>query len=341
LEEVERKMKRSNILKRLVLTTITLLLLCNLSGIAFGINESAEKHIMPLSLQNVVWVNDDYPWENSTHFKTIQGGVNAVNSSGTIGTVYVCNGTYNESIIIKKPVRIIGFWGNDGYGNDSYPPIVYDPSVAFMVIGNNASGTNISHFSITGGSVAGILVLASKSINISFNNIFLNRRGIYIMSSPYCTITHNNAINNTHMGISLENANHCNILWNWVADNKASGIDLSFSNYVDIKNNHMQYNGKYNIWIGKSNGTNNVTENNIIDNETIFKSKPCTPRWYDSLNYWNNNYWSQFKGLINGRPRVYPIWGLRVFVYSLTILWPFPFDIAVNTQIYNYGPNEI
>jgi len=249
---------------------------------------------MPLSLQEDVWVNDDYndstPGWGYNHFNTIQEGVNAVNSSGTIGNVYVYNGTYNESVIIKKPVKIRGLRGNDGYGNDSYPPVVYDPSVAFIVIGNNASGTNISHFYITGGVVAGILVLASESVEISYNNIYLNRRGLYIMSSPSCHITHNNVVSNTRMGISLENSNHCTFNRNYIANNNGSGIDLAFSDDANIAYNYIGLNGNFTIWIGRGVNRNTIYHNDIID-KTPFK-KFWNPRFYDSKNFWNDNYWS-------------------------------------------------
>ena len=87
-----------------MLTTITLLLLCNISGLAFGINKSADTPIMSLSMQNnIVWVDDDYnestPGWNNYSFNTIQAGVNAVDSSETIGIVHVYNGTYPETVI--------------------------------------------------------------------------------------------------------------------------------------------------------------------------------------------------------------------------------------------------
>jgi parallel beta-helix repeat protein len=327
-------MKKNNNLKKLVLTTIALLLLCNISSLAFGTNKSIETHIMPLSQQNVVHVNDDFPEENETWFKTIQGGVDHVNTSGT---VIVHSGEYNESVIIKKAVRIIGDYEYPGYGNDSYPPIVYDPSVVFIIIGNNAKGTTISHFNITGGTVAGILVLSSRSINISYNNISLNKRGIYLISSPLCNITRNNVINNTYMGISLENADRCKILGNWVVNNKASGIDLAFSNFANISCNHMAMalNGNYSIWIGVSTGLNEITRNNIIDNETTFK-----PFWHrrfsDSKNLWNNNYWSDRNPL----SLWYFVRGTYVIGYSRWIPW-LQVDTAAETIEWPYTPNEI
>lgn len=329
-------MKRNNILKRLVLTTIALLLICNISSLAFEIKKSTETNIMSLLQQDIVHVNDDFPEENDTWFKTIQSGVNHFYTNGTFGTVIVHSGRYNESVIIKKSVMIIGAQEYEGYGNDSYPPIVYDPSVTFIVIGNNAIGTSISHFNITGGSVAGVLVLDSKSINISYNNISFNRHGIFIMSSDYCNIAHNNVMNNTKMGISLENSKRNNIQYNWVVDNKASGIDTVSSNFVKISKNHMENNGNYNIWIAKSNGTNEIISNEIIDSENF--SRIRDHRWADSKNYWNDNYWSDDK---TKTPSWYFIWGIKVFGYSITIPGPFQVDSASSREGKGYRPNEI
>jgi len=339
-------MKKNNIKKKLAYSIITLFLLCNISSLAYGTNESSKSHIMPLYLQDHVHVNDDYPEENETYFKTIQGGVNAVNSSETVGTVYVCSGSYNESVIIKKPMRIIGC-PEDGYGNDPYPPSVSDPSVAFIILGNNAKGTTISHFNITGGAVAGILVLASRSINISYNNIFLNKKGIYLMSSHSCNITHNNVINNTHQGIVLDGSNQCNILGNWVVDNDAnglddidgSGIDLYDSNFAFISGNNMSNNGNYSIWVGGSKKLNQIHSNNIWDNETTFKSFKHR-RWVDSKNEWRFNYWSDDKfepGYF------YRVRGFLVFGFGSVIpgFWFFQLDTASMKDPYPYEQNEI
>lgn len=321
------------------MTTIVFLLLSSIPGMALGENKSAETHILSLSMQNEVWVNDDYnestPGWGEIRFKTIQEGVDAVNSNGTIGNVTVYNGTYYESVIIKKPVRIRGLLGNDGCGEDSnYPPIVSDPTVAFIIIGDDAKKTNISHFNINGSSVAGVMILASNSINVSLNNIFSNRRGIYILSSPDCNITHNNVINNTYMGISLENSNRCIINGNYVANNDRSGIDLAYSDAAYIANNYIGLNGNYTIWIGPGVNKNEIYRNDIID-KTPF-SKPWQPRFFDSKNLWNNNYWSDHT---NGS-----IWyfvrGSYVIGFKRWIPW-WQVDTASQKDPWGHQPNEI
>jgi parallel beta-helix repeat protein len=346
----QRKMKKNNILKKLVLTTITFLLLCNITGLAIGINKSVDISISPLSMQDTVYVNDDYnestPDWGDINFSTIQDGVNHVNEGGT---VIVYNGTYFESVIIKKSVRIIGEWD---YSNDSnYPPLVSDPTVAFMIIGNNAKGTYISHFDITGASVAGVMILNSKEINISLNNIYSNRRGIYLLSSSFCNITYNNVFRNTYMGISLDRANDCKILGNWIVNNnpdqvnntQSSGIDLSDSCRTLIQSNNISFNGNYTIWIGRCNNdyVNIIKENNILDNETTF-NRFDHPRWGNSRNTWSYNYYSD---AIHGtaswhryfvRGSVAP--GLGWIIKGIR-MWQI--DSASMDTPYPIGPNEI
>jgi parallel beta-helix repeat protein len=326
-------MKKNNILKKLVLTTIALLLICNISGLASGINKSVETNIMSLSQQNVVHVNDDYPEENETHFKTIQGGVNHVNTSGVGGTVIVHSGNYTESVLINKAVTIIGM-PEDGYGDDPFPPVVSDPSVAFIVIGKNAKGTNICRFIITDCMSVGILVLSSESIKINNTNITSNYKGIHIISSPSCIILHNNIFDNLKEGVLLEDSQDCVIKGNYLVNNNLSGIETRSCSSAEITENHVENNGYYNIWIGEcaSTNKNTIDRNNIIDREGYSRIKHG--RWVGSKNLWTNNYWSDATGLW------YFVSGLYVIGYGTKILW-FQVDTAAETEPWPYTPNEI
>ena len=62
-----------------------------------------------VSAQKEVWVDDDFnrstPGWGTTHFNSIEDGINNVDTNGT---VYVAAGMYNENLIINKSLWIVG-----------------------------------------------------------------------------------------------------------------------------------------------------------------------------------------------------------------------------------------
>lgn len=318
-------MKKNIILKRLVLTTITLLLLCNISGLAIGINKSTDTPALPFSMQNEVWVNDDFPLENSTYFRTIQAGVDHVNSNGIVN---VCNGTYNENVIINKKITLVGV-NEYHYGNTTGRPIITNPAVSIIVIGKNASGTDISNFSIINCNVAGILIMFSDSVNIHLNKITSNGKGIYNIKSPGCSIYRNVVSWNNNEAIFLERSNSCIIEYNFIQYNNMSGIEVYYSGGVVISRNNLSYNGNktnqggWNIFLqGNIDQGNTIEANNFYDND-----KYGIIRFVQSRkNVWNDNYWNKHLG---GNRQI--IFGRNSFIF-FSLLYPITFQIDWSPQ---------
>ena len=93
--------------------------LCNVVGgvlgivlivvLLLGILSVSVVQVLADGMPSEVWVDDDYtsstPGWGETHFKKIQDGINAVAEGGI---VHVAAGTYNEHVIINKPLTLLG-----------------------------------------------------------------------------------------------------------------------------------------------------------------------------------------------------------------------------------------
>ncbi|MDE3086463.1 MAG: hypothetical protein KGJ77_06820, partial [Acidobacteriota bacterium] len=83
----------------------------------------------------------------SPAYSTIQSAINAVSAGATI---YVCSGTYGESLTIDKPVTLDGAqYSVDARSRDGTNETVIDAS-AGIVYGAGATGGTLSGFTLTG-----------------------------------------------------------------------------------------------------------------------------------------------------------------------------------------------
>ncbi|MBN1861798.1 MAG: right-handed parallel beta-helix repeat-containing protein [Candidatus Thermoplasmatota archaeon] len=319
-------MKKTDNLKRLVQSTITFLLICNISSFALGINESGDTTIIPLSLQDIAYVDDDYnestPGWGYDHFNTIQAGVDAVHLSGT---VIVYKGTYNENVIINKKITLVGS-DEDQNGNTTDRPLVSDPAVGIIIIGKEASGTNVSNFDIINCNGEGILVVYSEFVELYENKITSNGRGIHLIKSAYCLIQRNVISWNIDEALYIEKSNNCTIDYNFIQYNNLSGIEVYHSGGITFSRNNLSYNGDrtveggYNIYlVGNFEQANFIKNNNFYDNDNYGKI-----RFLQSKNEWNGNYWNK-----GSSKHIYLIWGKNSYISFLPyILIGFQIDRA-------------
>ena len=138
---------------------------------------------------DTVYVDDDFnestPGWGYDHFNSIQDGVDAVNESGT---VYVYNGTYNESLIIDKyDLSLIG---------EDIDTTIIDANGlpdGLYVRNNNFS---IYNFTIRNGYQDGIVIRSSS--NCEINNCILYNfsfHGIVLYSYDLGETNNNSIIN--------------------------------------------------------------------------------------------------------------------------------------------------
>jgi parallel beta-helix repeat protein len=182
-------------------------------------------------------------------YKTIQEAINSANHNDTI---YVWAGEYNENLVIKKPITLIG--------NGSKKSIINGNRIKFT-INISSDFVNISNFKIKKGLNSGIYLFKSNKCNISTNFCSnTNDDGIELWESEKNIIMNNNCSKNEENGILLYNSNGNFILNNTCENNQYNGIILYKSNDNKIDNNTCIFNCE-NIYLKLSNN-NSLLRNN-------------------------------------------------------------------------------
>jgi len=193
-----------------------------------------------------VYVDDDYNQNTSgwgyDHFNTIQAGINAVASSGS---VFVHSGSYTENIMINKPLTLDGQWKETVFLNGNQ---------ANHVITVTANNVLIDDISIqnSGSYKAGILIDHA-------NNVYVT----------------NVLISDCMWGIDLEFASYCIIGDNTIDDCSQIGILLEYSTNNMIAQNTVSNSGMVGIHLVHEVSGNTIFHNNLINNELqAFSSGP-------------------------------------------------------------------
>ncbi|KAF5431827.1 CASH domain-dontaining protein [Candidatus Methanophagaceae archaeon] len=186
-------------------------------------------------------------------YSTIQKAIEAAMSGDTIE---VATGTYNENVILNKPLTINAPYRDSiiHAANNSLPCV-------FITVDN----TSISWLTCRNGS-DGIRLFMSTNTVIS-NNIanYNHYQGIGLRTSSGNIIANNTAKYNEVYGIYLEESND-----NRITDNDASnsvdynGIGLNSSNNNEIRNNIANSNNLDGIRLS-SHSDNNILANNIAN----------------------------------------------------------------------------
>ncbi len=206
-----------------------------------------------------VWVDDDFTEETEgwgkTHFQTIQEGVNAVSSGGT---VYVAEGTYTEQVVIPKDLILQGagpgsvikaFESMPACFTTSYEhhPIVCvkDGAVAtidgFTIDGDGKGDTNVRFMGIAFRNAGGeVKNLEIKGIR---NAVFSGAQhgvGIYANneeSEPYTIKVLNNIIHDFQKNAVALNASDATPLTVEVRGNEITGkgpTDVTAQNGIQV-----------------------------------------------------------------------------------------------------------
>jgi len=248
-----------------------------------------------------VYVDDDYtsstPGWQYDHFDVIQDGINAVAENGT---VYVCNGTYYENVVVDKTIDLIGEDRNetiiDGGGVGD---VVYVTADTVTVNGFTIQNSGI------GSEHAGICII-NNNILISNNIISNNEDGIRLIDSEYTEIssnilnnnqdddivirdysnnsivTGNKIISHNEAGIILYISNSDNIIFNNTITNHDYGIIICYSSNFNTVYNNVITKNNLGIYIHDSSDTNKIYHNNLMEN---------TQNAYDGcINTWDNGY---------------------------------------------------
>ncbi len=238
------------------------------------------------------------------NYTSIQDAIEAANDNDTI---IVHNGTYYETIIIEKSIKIIAEEPKKTIitfteGNHDHPDFIQIKAKGctiegFTIIGDSpkTSASAISIFysnnTITQNNLYntyhGIYIETDSENNIiSYNNITNSQFGIYVFAS-YNDVFNNRLINNTY-GIYLKNCYINNIFLNNITGNHW-GIRLKAATNTQIYENQIQNNieGVYSCCGAEQ---NTIFKNNFINNsENAYDDRPSN--WYKKT---IGNYWSDY-----------------------------------------------
>ena len=212
-----------------------------------------------LSSSSVIRVPEDYP--------TIQKAINAAKPGDTI---LVSPGIYYESIVIDKPISLIGesrentfIMGSEVGKRGEGGVIISISSVTVKVSGFRIGDPEVPHmFGI-------VLENSTKSVisnNIIFNNYYW---GIWLRSSNNSIIENNILRMNEESGLALTSFSSGNVIKDNICyANGRFGIQIQSSNNNTIKNNIIKANGEAGVLLISSNNTQ-LINNTIILNGMI------------------------------------------------------------------------
>ena len=230
----------------------------------------------------VVYVDDDFnsstPGWQYNAFDSIQDGIDACKEGGI---VYVYNGTYNENVVINKPVKIIGNNASlDGMNGTGIYILADDVVINGMEIMNSSyaiyviDSLNVSLISNEiYGNYVGILFENTNDGKINDNTISNNSLyGMELINSSYNEILHNRVYNHTAywnsagIGVFYSSCFN-NISFNVIHDNRIDNIELWEGSMYNIVWNNLCCNSTYGIFIVRNANNNSIMENEIDENE--------------------------------------------------------------------------
>ncbi len=210
---------------------------------------SKENNVRFLNLSgNTLYVGGNGPG----NYSTIQAAINDANPGDT---VFVYNGTYDETILVNKSIDLIG---------EDRDITIIDGGASGDVVSIVVDWVNISGFTIQHASNKGITIVSSSFVTVSDCNILNNDLGVFFQSSDDnqlvgCTIWENP--NCIYLDASLRN----NISDNTVLANRSNNWDAielrSSSNHNTLSGNIIQ-DSRYGVYVHAS--SNNIISGNVI-----------------------------------------------------------------------------
>jgi len=290
-------------------------------------------------------------YNSEADFNKIQDAVNAAKPGSTI---IIQNGTYNETITIKKTMKLIGnkntkiFYINESTNNKNLIQlnasncIIQNLTLINQNNSNNINGilitTNnnkISNLTISG-FYDGIHIINDNKIDINisnniYNNIITkNKNGIQAFKNSTNNIYNNSIIQNYEYGLYLNYGSNYNKIHHNNIKKNNQGLRLgSIEN--KIYNNNISDNFEYGIRI--KGGRKNIIYNNSINNNSEGIYFCCSA---EENQIYNNNFIKNYKW--NTREYIPSSENLNIFYHNLPIGGNY-WDDYNGVDNYN-GPNQ-
>jgi parallel beta-helix repeat protein len=318
----------------------------------------------PAVADGVVFLGSDdgivYAFGNvvrSQDYRTIQ---NATDAASQGATVWIAPGDYNESIVIDKPLMIIGLVG-------SAPVFRGGGSGTAIILVASASGSIIVGVVITNWD-RGILVADSMNCKI-YNNIMSNmsKNGIVLEGSNAANnLIYNNIFQENAIAINLTASSAQNTVYKNIITSNSIGLKLESGGNTIYANSIAQNV----IGINISSSGNTIYHNNFVDNTVQASiSLSAINTWDDGYSS-GGNYWGMCAcvDLYSGEgqnqpgsdgindtghvideinkdryPLVHPFSehdiGIAAFITSITVL-PRGLTVNIDVIILNYGASD-
>jgi parallel beta-helix repeat protein len=183
-----------------------------------------------------VYVDDDQApgWYDATHVKTIQEGIDNASANQT---VYVYNGTYQETIWINKSIRLVG--------ESNQSTVITNVGATDKQITIQANNTLIDNLRLFGGQYS-IYSVIDYTDNITISNcIFENNTliGIYLSDNLNATVNNNRFYNASdynvcyYLSLALPQIYTCNAYDNYISGGQTGFYIASNSATSYIFNN--------------------------------------------------------------------------------------------------------
>jgi parallel beta-helix repeat protein len=220
-------------------------------------------------------------------YSTIQAAINAANESGG-DTVYVHGDTYDENVVIDRPLILTG----EGSGTTTINGV--DSNKHTIKI--DVDDVSISGFTVQnseGLDYASIFLNYVTNCTITNNIVSKGDNGIYIVGSSKNTISENTIEDNDANGISFSMSTNNEIYNNVIQNNDNNGIYLSLSSsFNKIYQNTIRNNNRYGQYLVSS-PNNVIHHNDFVDNMEENAKDISTNTWDDGL---EGNYWGDYTG---------------------------------------------
>jgi parallel beta-helix repeat protein len=211
-----------------------------------------------------LYVDESGWWREACAFNASGAPISAAVGAAAAGdAIYVHGGRYDENVNVDTPRLTL-----EGEGADVVT--VTAASSGDHVFEVTANYVNISGFVVRGATdsdVAGICLDNADYCNISENDAYGNRYGIYLCGSGGNMLENNTANSNNYYGIRLSNSNN-NILENNTANSNHAGIYLDYSSSNTLTSNNL-FENEMGIYLYSS--SNNMLQgNNASSNQYCY-----------------------------------------------------------------------
>ena len=207
-------------------------------------------------------------------YRDINTAIAAVSAGGT---VIVCAGTYDEQVVVTKPLTLLGRGAT--INAKGQKPLKIGPKTLPGSVGIGVLGTSrvrVSGFRVTGAGFDAILVGASSHVLVSGNYLWGNGDvGVDVNGSSYTQVTHNYSARNEGGGFLVADdigpSSHNVVGWNTATRNPGGcGVIIAGHSTAGVRNNLVIDNWlSYNGTLKSSGGGAGVVIASEVPGETV------------------------------------------------------------------------